>query len=542
MTKRIGLTLLAALIGASALSAQNRTVFASGYNAVDFGYGSGGNTPPPLLIYNGNTSTTGAQTVTVAFGYTTLSDGTTIVPFNTNAPLLVGVGSNQETVTPSAVSCSTPQVYGSCTFTATFANQHGINEPVSSGTFGLQEAINAANSAGGGVIYLNTRWQVLGGTSAMITAAAAFPTVWVEDHRGGGLVAPSGPGFPPYWTMQRTTLSVVGVPATLSGTSVVFTSATGTWAASSTHFRRTFVDCMGQESAGSVDYTQTPTVNFTLTVTAPATQPSGGGACGWIMYAGTSSAAVSYRLPATTANCVLSTQETVIPACAMSAAGTWAATFTTTAPQIPVALGVTSSSNPVPQSAQTYGYQPSGQPPQGGFPVSYGPFGSGTIASATAGVVTPLGSVNLPTGFLNYIGRKVRLTGKIQGADTATGTLAILAGLTWSGTGITAGAPVPVCDTVSLSVLGTQTYSFHEDCLLVTNAASATNTATIQPDSFFIAGGTLGTTNIVASEFNQVAVTALNLAAQDVLTIYMTPTTEPVTAVQLMSLNIEVLQ
>ena len=533
-------TFLAALAVFLALPAhgQNRTSFAGESVAIDFAYGY--NQVPPLTVTTtGGNTTTGSGTITLVNAFVTLTDGTVFCPLNTNAPVLVGNGSNQETVTPTAVSCGIPNG-NNATITAVFANLHGADN-VASATFGLQEAINFRAATVGGMVVLSPGFVTAGGTDSTVTSAAAFSNVSITDLRGNASTTAPYSVSAPYWTMQRTTLTVVAPPAILTGTSVVFTSATGTWAASSTHFMRTCVDAMGQESAASADYTQTPTLNFTLTVTAPAAQT---GCVGWLMYAGTSSRAVSYRLPATTANCTLTTLESVIPACAMSSAGTWAATFTTTAPQTPIALGVTNTTNPVPQSAQTYGYQPSGLPGLN-FPVSYGPFGSGTIASATAADVTPLGSVNLPTGLLNYIGRKIRITGKIQGGATATGTLAILAGLTWSGTGITAGAPIPVCDTASLSVLGTQTYSFHEDCLLTTNAVStsATSTAgTVQPDSFFIAGGTAGTTNVVASEFNQVAVTTLNLAAQSVLTIYLTPATEAVTAAQLMNLNIEVLQ
>lgn len=523
---------------AGSVHAQNIAASFGGIkNATDFAYGLTSGIPALNVAPGSTNGTTGSSTITLNTGVVSPSNQQPFSPITTNTPITIGFGGNQETVTPTGVSgCGAGQPLGACQVTAAFTLVHGPNEPVTTGTYGLQEAINSAFSAGGGIVAVSSGWVSLGGTSAIITAASAYPTVYLINNAGATLT------LAPYYTMQRTTLTVVGVPATLTAASVVFTSATGTWASSSTHFTRTFVDCMGQESGPSVDYTQTPTVNYTLTVSAPA-QPSTGGACGWLMYAGTSSQAVSYRLPATATTCPggLTTEETVIPACAMSSAGIWSTAFTTTAPQTPVATGVTNTINPVPQSASTYGYQPSGVPGFG-FPISYGPFGAAAVSSATASDKTPLGSVNLPVGFLNYIGRKVRFTGKIQGADTATGTLAIIGGLTWSGAGITAGAPIPVCDTVSASVLGTQTYSFHEDCTFVTNAVSATDAATIQPDSFFLAGGTAGTTNVLATEFNQTAVTTLNLAQSDVFTVYIIPLVEAVTTVQLMDLNIEVLQ
>ena len=130
--------------------AQNRTSFAGLKNAFDFAYGVNPNVSP-LVIGIGNTAT-GSQTITLQFGNVTLSDGTVLAPVSAGTvptPITVGLGSNAETVTPSAVWCSTPTVYNSCTVTATFANTHGQGEPVSTGTIGIAEAVNAAHALGG---------------------------------------------------------------------------------------------------------------------------------------------------------------------------------------------------------------------------------------------------------------------------------------------------------------------------------------------------------------------------------------------------------
>lgn len=164
--------------------AQNRTRFAGEYSAFDFAYGVQGVNTPPLRVNIGNTAT-GAATITLAFGNITLGDGTIYMPLATNAPISVGVGSNAETVTPSAVSCSTPAAYNTCQVTATFSNTHGVGDLVTSGSYGLQEAVNAANTAGGGTVVTSSAWISLGATKTNITnVVSTTPKVWILDRSG----------------------------------------------------------------------------------------------------------------------------------------------------------------------------------------------------------------------------------------------------------------------------------------------------------------------------------------------------------------------
>jgi hypothetical protein len=167
---------------------KNPTFFAGQYRAVSFAYGISAEIPGLLLdMPNGPTGAVGTQTLTVAFGSLALNDGTLIAPLATNAPVIVGTGANADTVTPSAVSNNTPQVYQSSNFTATtFSHAHGTGDKVASGTVGLQEALNAANAAGGGVVLLDASWTQLGGTDAMVEAATVPAGVSILDNRTGG--------------------------------------------------------------------------------------------------------------------------------------------------------------------------------------------------------------------------------------------------------------------------------------------------------------------------------------------------------------------
>lgn len=157
--------------------------FAGRFNANSFAYGI---FPEPngLRISTGSVPA-GSGTINLDFGFVTTSDGITFNPLNTNAPILIGSGANAETVTPSAVSQPTPAVYNTTTLTATFSNAHGTGDVISSGTFGLQEAINAASAAGGGVVVVDGQWTLRGGTQAILNAAVLPAGVQIEDLRSG---------------------------------------------------------------------------------------------------------------------------------------------------------------------------------------------------------------------------------------------------------------------------------------------------------------------------------------------------------------------
>lgn len=165
----------------------NRTVFAGFYSAVDFNFGGGAGFPPALVITSAPTTSplTNPQTFTVLNGNIELTDGTLAVALNANAPILVGAGPGQEKMTPTSVSTVTPATPNTTTFTGTFLQTHGLGDPVASGTFGLQEAINAAVTAGGGKVVVDQAWVKAGGTQAMINAAVfnSPKTVDIVDNR-----------------------------------------------------------------------------------------------------------------------------------------------------------------------------------------------------------------------------------------------------------------------------------------------------------------------------------------------------------------------
>lgn len=165
--------------------------FAGSFDALAFAYGSSAPGAPEGLRVKVGTTATGAGTLTLDFGFITLADGTVVNVLATNASITTGTsaGSNNETVTPSAVSNATPQVYGSPTVTATYTYTHGVGELISSGTIGLMEALNYVASIGGGRVIITPQWAQAGGTDAMVDAAnAALPAnaVLIDERNGGG--------------------------------------------------------------------------------------------------------------------------------------------------------------------------------------------------------------------------------------------------------------------------------------------------------------------------------------------------------------------
>ncbi len=174
---------VAGLVGGAAF-AQNPATFAGVANAYAYAYGVNPRVPALQVDMPSTPSLAGVATLSLAYGNIALSDGTVLAPLATNAPITIGIGANRETVTPTAVSCSTPQIYQSCTFTATFTYQHGTGDPVSTGTFGLAEAVNKQFSLGGGVVIINRDFIRAGGAISTVTSTLGYLVVPIVQNIG----------------------------------------------------------------------------------------------------------------------------------------------------------------------------------------------------------------------------------------------------------------------------------------------------------------------------------------------------------------------
>ena len=206
--------------------AKDPSFFAGEYRAVSYAYGVTSDVQP-LIVDSPSGATSGAtQTLVLASGVVALQDGSYISPLATNAPVVVGTGANADTVTPSAVSINTPTVYQSASLTATtFSHSHGTGDRVSSGTVGLQEAINAASAAGGGVVIVDADWARNGGTDAMIEAATVPAGVSIQDNRTGGEVTDVTVSLTAAQVNTMYTTPVELIPAPAAGSFVVVQQA-----------------------------------------------------------------------------------------------------------------------------------------------------------------------------------------------------------------------------------------------------------------------------------------------------------------------------
>ena len=494
--------------------------FAGIFNAAEFAYGINKTTPP--LVCVGGPNATGSGTLTLAFGAFSLADGTTVNPFNLNAPILVGEGSSTETVTPTAVSASTPLVYGSTQITATFANLHGTGDSVRSGTCGLQEAINYASVVyGGGQIVVDAYWSAIGGTNAMIAAAVLPVNVSIFDVRTAGLQP---------ITNAPSSLTALAAPTALSTGAatygIITTSTTGGTISNATYrLGVTYVDIFGNETLLSVDTASTATIattgtTSTISITSPA--PLTG--------------AIGYRVYMTAASGATLT-EILYPVGNSAITGTAVANAVTPCFQIgtPVTINaVITGTAKVPGAGSAYTAYPieTNVVPLNSYP----PFAAlGTVAAAGTGT---LAEINFPTGFWNQLGRTVRVKGTGYFTTNGTGgTVAVNHSFNQI-YGVTSITPwTATTASIAASIL---TINFIFEVVYTTAATGASGT--LEAHGFMIynvAGTAVGS---VAQDTIQAVSSTVSLAVQNTLAITHTNTTVGTSASQLRQLTIEVLK
>lgn len=110
-----------------------------------------------------------------------LPDSVDYSPLAPGALLTVSDGPNSEVVALVSVVCGLGLPYP-CTGTASFASGHHGRVTLSSATFGLQEAVNAAQASGGGEVLITPDWK---GTTAQIAGISGGTDVLIRDLRGG---------------------------------------------------------------------------------------------------------------------------------------------------------------------------------------------------------------------------------------------------------------------------------------------------------------------------------------------------------------------
>ena len=528
-------------------------------------------------VATGN-ATTGSSTITVIGGYIVLQDGRQIVPFAVGVPFIVS-DANSELITPTAVSgCYKSQgmnqngILVTCTVTASFTYLHGTGSGLLSGTGGIAEAVNDAFNFGGGVVviapgfFVNTSCTgCYAALPALMNAILPYSNVSIEDDR-------TGP--PTYWNLTPAAATSFTAPSALTS-ATAFSSLTvagsASYAGGTIHVCYALVDIMGNEGPCSADYSFTDTSAFAIQFTAP---PAATGAVGWIPYIGLEAGAASneYQVklvsqpatigltPAAVAGlCTLSTLETVTPACAITNAtygvtGSGAVVAAYPVVSSPQAVGTGGQDGAAPtsyyegntNSRTVYNYQPGTAVATQGIERSSNVFHITTAAASTVPEI--MGTLTVPAGFMNYVGRTIEVCGlaysSTQGASTV---VAIKFEWDAQGSDVTTGLPVILGGPLVTNTLTTGTvasFSFCQDFTTTVASASATG-GSIRATNGWLIESALNTGSTPAAGPNAInmtgAVGSLNLAQAARIQIVMVQTTSTTAVPQLLNLTVQVL-
>lgn len=539
---------------------QNTQSFGQGdFYAASYNYSSS--------VFAGGQLTGGAYTIQVFKPFVVLPDKRQVAVFSVSAPITIGSGSAQETVTPSAVSAGCQQQNvgvgaANCFVTATFTNGHGQGDLIQSGSFGLQEAINDAFSHQIAEVVIDGAWSVLVGSATLqastIAAAISFPGVIVLDQR-------AGVGLGTYYSVNPSTLSLIPAPTALTAqaacdaTHNFCSDATtvGTWTSGQLFGCIAYVDVLGNEGPCSATANiGTTVVSKAIDVGAPVAST---GAVGYTIYLSLigGSLAQAYHVPLTSSICTLTTIETVTPACAVantiygqSASLTGKSALFVGGAVIPAITvntaihfasltqsGTTTEQRANTQAHTTFAYIPGSKVGLPGMQNAYGPFTA--VASCATTIPCSLGAVPLTPGYMNFIGRAVRVNGKITMTSGATTSDKL--SIAWdTDLGDTTTIPVDACQFTGTYTNPTGAYNRSFTCTILTNSIGATGT--VMANGMGIGNLAAATT---AAELNiqpdsaTAASAALNLTTAGRLQVIFTPTGATDTSITLQSLTLE---
>lgn len=530
-------------------------------------YGNWGN---GSYVVTGNAAS-GSASIVLRAGYIVLPDGRSVVPFAVGVPIVVSDAA-PELITPTAVSgCFNGKGVNqdsstvTCTITAVFATTHGAQASVLSGTNGIAEAQADALLWGGGTVVIGPGWKLGLNTSctgcfaslnAVMAAILPFGNVSFEDLQNG---------IAQYWNVQPSTASFIPAPTALTGQAACDAthsfcsdaSAVGTWTAIGSLFGAiTCVDILGNESAASTTASFT---NVTLKAIDVGTPAASTGCVGFAIYLSLSGGtyAQAFRVPITSLICTLTALETVTPACAVTNAlygqtgstfgknalftggAQIAATTVNTAMHFPVSGGIsTAASNVGAVTAHTtYTYAPGSKLATAGFETVYTNFTA--VASQATTVPGTMGSINLPPGFMNFIGKTIRITGKFT--TTQPGATSEVFQVAWDADGTnTTTNPVAGCIYTNTSTGTAAVWNGTFECLLTTVTTGATGT--LMASGLLIMNLAPGTTAGELYQLPETAVAAtgsVNLLGSNRLDIISTPVGSTQTATTLLSLVLE---
>lgn len=316
---------------------------------------------------------------------------------------------NNETVALNAVATVSG---GFCTLSIANLNTH-LAYKLSSGTCGLQEAVNDASANGGQVVEytqesvaLGCKAGAAGVANSTITGVKATSNVYVHDISNGQNT---------WYALKPTATTNIAAAAAPT----VATVAGGTFTNGNVITCVSYVDLLGGESTCQTNETTTATGGTTngLTVTSPAATA---GAVGYRVYmtavGGSSGAEV---LHTTLTNCAQSALVTVFPTCAIGATSTILAPITSTS-KVP----------PVPTAHTLIAFQPVNTLPSfsPGSPVGNTQLFalSNAAISVGSGTNADLAEIVVPAGYFNSLGKSWMVCAKLATAtQVATAVITV---------------------------------------------------------------------------------------------------------------------
>jgi hypothetical protein len=517
-------------------------------------------------IYTGNAST-GSATITVRGGYVTLNDGRKVVPFAVGVPIVIN-DTTPEMVTPTAVSgCYASQgmnqdaVLVTCNVTASFSFTHGV-AAITSGTGGLAEAIQDAFLWGGGVVviepgfFLNTSCtNCFASLNAAMAGVLPYASVSIEDDRQGP---------PQYWGLTSNA-TFLAAPATLTATTVGFglngaNTTGGSYNGASTyHYCIAYVDVAGNEGPCSADFSAATAGSGSTNQIGFAAPAASAGAVGYVPYISLAGGtyALAYRVPVSSSVCTLTKIETVIAACAVTNA-TYGQTgsnavvsaLTVNTARLAAQLGAASTTSDIVSNSAghtAYIYAPGAMSPAF-LPIgSYAPFTVTTAAATTVPAV--LGTIQLPAGFMNIVGRTIRICGHASQASAGSTATIENVQFFWDADGSnTTGAGVQIgnglVSVVTLVTANADSYSFCGELRTTVSGAGATAGSIQAVGGMLVSqSGAAGTQASGAGGDTSVGATAsLNLAGEARIDVVYNHTTgTDANGLVLQNLTVEVL-
>jgi hypothetical protein len=511
--------------------------------AADFAHWTG------RVVQGPAAGTTGSYTITMNRGYEVNTRTVNFVPYSLTTPITVGVGSTQETVTPTAVSgCAVSSQVGTastCQITATFTFTHGVGTPVVTGDYGLQEAIRFLQP-GGGQVMVDQQWYGMGATGATITATTVWNNVavmdvsngtrnWNPTATGAFVAPPTLPAINIAGQAACDTTHQMCSDANVAGSASWGGTVFACWA---------YVDIMGNEGPCSATTSWTSVASKAIDLGIPAASPGAVGAVPYLSLSG-GTYILAYQIPVTATVCTMTKLETITPACAVTnttynqVGSTFGAggLFTTGGAQIttyPVStaelytdLATTAQTlagqHALTNSSVTYSYAPGSRVGACGASSSniVGLASASAISGSSATTVPqPIASWTIPASCFNYIGAEFKVSGKFTYTDGGSGTSTLLT-VAWdsNGTNVASVAkPLCVMNDTFTSVAGVDNGNYV--CTVRILTTGATGTALVNGSSManIAAGATTLLRNAVDSAV--AASGTLNLTTNARITVF----------------------